>query len=158
MPLGLSGTGRHSMVERLLREKAEGELTPPDWCYVNNFINPQKPHYLQLPPGRGAGLGAAMNELIAELRAALPAHFERDEYRVRRESIEQQFRQRSDEAFGALQQRPAAENISLLRTPTGLALAPMRNGKVMPPEAFNELPQADRERIQHEIEAIQGEL
>ena len=34
----------------------------------------------------------------------------------------------------------------------------MRDGKVMPPEAFGELPQAERERIQHEIEAIQGEL
>ena len=41
--LGASGTGRHSMVERLLREKAESEPTPPDWCYVNNFADPQQP-------------------------------------------------------------------------------------------------------------------
>jgi lon-related putative ATP-dependent protease len=156
--LGASGTGRHSMVERLLREKAESEPTPPDWCYVSNFADPQKPRCLQLPPGRGAGLAAAMKGLIAELRAALPAAFERDEYRARRDAIEQQFRQRSEEAFGAMQQRAAAKNITLLRTPAGLALAPTRDGKVMPPEAFNELPQAERERIQHEIEAIQGEL
>ncbi len=118
--LGASGTGRHTMVERLLREKAEGEPTPPDWCYVNNFADPQQPRRLQLPPGRGAGLAAAMKRLVAELRAALPAAFERDEYRARREAIEQQFRQRSEEAFGALQQRAAAQNITLLRTPTGL--------------------------------------
>jgi len=156
--LGASGTGRHSMVERLLRERAESEPTPPDWCYVNNFADSQQPRALQLPPGRGAGLAAAMKGLVAELRAALPAAFERDEYRVRREAVEQQFRQRSDEAFGALQQRAAVQNITLLRTPTGLALAPTRDGKVMPPDVFNELPQAERERIQHEIEAIQGEL
>jgi lon-related putative ATP-dependent protease len=156
--LGASGTGRHSMVERLLREKAEREPTPPDWCYVNNFADPQKPHSLRLPAGRGTALAAAMKGLIAELRVALPAAFERDEYRVRREAIEQQFRQRSEEAFGALQQRAAARNITLLRTPAGLALAPMRDGRVMPPEMFNELPQAERERIQREIEAIQSEL
>lgn len=156
--LGASGTGRHSMVEALLREKAEGEPTPPDWCYVNNFADPQQPRGLQLPPGRGAGLAAAMKGLVAELRAALPAAFERDDYRVRREAIEQQFRQRSEQAFGALQQRAAAKNITLLRTPTGLALAPTRDGKVMPPEAFSELPPAERERMQREIEAIQGEL
>jgi lon-related putative ATP-dependent protease len=40
----------------------------------------------------------------------------------------------------------------------GLALAPMRDGKVMPPESFNELPEAERERIQHDIEEIQTEL
>ena len=156
--LGASGTGRHSMVEMLLREKAEGEPTPPDWCYVNNFADPQQPRRLQLPPGRGAGLAAAMKRLVAELRAALPAAFERDEYRARREAIEQEFRQRSEQAFGALQQRAAAQNITLLRTPTGLALAPTRDGKVVPPEVFNDLPQAERERIQREIEAIQGEL
>ena len=31
---------------------AAGEPTPPDWCYVNNFDDPQKPRRLQLPPGR----------------------------------------------------------------------------------------------------------
>src|SRR5690349_16906580 len=48
--LGASGTGRHTMVEELLRAKAEQEPTPPDWCYVNNFDDPQKPRRLQLPP------------------------------------------------------------------------------------------------------------
>ena len=76
--------------------KAEGEPTPPDWCYVNNFDDPQQPRRLQLPPGRGSGLAAAMKRLVEELRAALPAAFERDEYRARREAIEQQFRQRSE--------------------------------------------------------------
>ena len=35
--LGAGGTGRHSMVEDLLRHKAESEPTPPDWCYVEQF-------------------------------------------------------------------------------------------------------------------------
>ncbi len=156
--LGASGTGRHTMVEDLLRERAEKEPTPPDWCYVNNFDDPQQPRILQLPPGKGAGLAAAMKLLVAELRAALPAAFERDEYRARREAIEQQFKQRSEAAFGALQSRAESKNITLLRTPMGLALAPTRDGKVLAPELFNQLPTAERERLQHEIEAIQSDL
>src|SRR5205823_9989709 len=35
--LGAGGTGRHAMVEDLLRARAETEPSPPDWCYVNNF-------------------------------------------------------------------------------------------------------------------------
>jgi len=156
--LGAGGTGRHSMVEDLLRRKAESEPTPPDWCYVNNFGDPQQPRRLQLPPGRGLGLAAAMKALIQELRAALPAAFERDEYRARREAIEQQFRQRSEQALGAIQKRAEGKNIALLRTPMGLALAPMRDNKVMPPDVFNELPAAERERVQHEIEVFQTDL
>src|SRR5271169_2303587 len=62
--LGPTGTGRHALVENLLRQQAGGEAAPPDWCYVNNFADPQKPHCLQLPAGRGAGLAAAMKRLV----------------------------------------------------------------------------------------------
>src|SRR5262245_20895013 len=126
--LGAGGSGRHFMVEDLLRRKAASEPTPCDWCYVNNFADPQKPHWLRLPPGRGRGLAAAMKALIDELRVVLPAAFERDEYRARREAIEQMARQRSEQAFGALQRQAESRNITLLRTPTGLALAPARDG------------------------------
>jgi lon-related putative ATP-dependent protease len=156
--LGPRGSGRHALVEHLLRRKAETEPTPPDWCYVNNFADPQRPHRLQLPPGRGAGLAAAMKNLVVELRAALPGAFERDEYRARREVIEHQFKQRSEQEFAALQQRAEAKNVTLLRTPTGLALAPKRDGKVLTPEVFEELPPAERERVQRELEGVQSEL
>jgi len=156
--LGASGSGRHTMVEDLLRHRAATQPTPSDWCYVNNFGDPQQPRTLKLPAGHGAGFAAAMKRFVAELRAALPAAFERDEYRARREAVEQQFKTRSEAAFSGVQQHAEGKNITLLRTPTGLALAPTRDGKVLAPELFGELPAAERERIQHEIEAIQDEL
>jgi lon-related putative ATP-dependent protease len=156
--LGAAGTGRHSMVEELLRERAAKEPAPPDWCYVNNFADPQQPRRLELPAGKGAALAAAMKRLVEELRAALPAAFERDEYRARREAIDQEFKQKSEEAFGALQRRAEARNIALMRTPMGLALAPTRDGKVLTPDLFNRLPSDERERIQRETEDIQNDL
>jgi len=156
--LGASGTGRHGMVEDLLRQRAANQPTPPDWCYVNNFDDPQLPRRLRLPSGRGAGLAAAMKRLVDELRAALPAAFERDENRARREAVEQEFKRKSEASFGALQERAEKKNITLLRTPMGLALAPTRDGKVLAPELFSQLPTAEREKIQHEIESIQADL
>ena len=156
--LGAGGTGKHTIVQDLLRHRAESSPTPPDWCYVNNFTDPQKPRRLQLPPGRGNGLRDAMKRLVEELRAALPAAFERDDYRARRDVIDQQFKQRSEQAFGELQRRGEQKGISMLRTPMGLALAPRRDGKVLTPELFEALPEADRERIQRDLEEMQGEL
>jgi hypothetical protein len=123
--LGAAGTGRHDMVRALLRAEASRAPAPPDWCYVNNFADPQQPCSLRLPSGRGAGLAAAMKRLVEELRAALPAAFERDEYLVRRDALEQQFKQKNEEAFGALQRQAEAKGIALIRTPMGLALAPL---------------------------------
>ncbi len=156
--LGPSGTGRHGMVEDLLRTRAQSEPTPPDWCYVNNFTDPQQPRCLKLPSGRAVGFAAAMKRLIEELRAALPAAFERDEYRVRRDALDQQFKQRSERSFGALQEQAEAQKIALIRTPAGLGLAPRRDGKVLTPDLFEALPADERERIRHDIEGIQNQL
>ena len=156
--LGASGTGRHNMVADLLRTRAATEPTPSDWCYVNNFADPQQPQSLPLPPGRGAILVSAMKRLVEELRAALPAAFDRDEYRVRRDALDQQFKQRSEDAFGALQRDAEAQGIALIRTPMGLGLAPRRDGKVLTPDQFEALPDAERERVRQQIDAVQTRL
>jgi lon-related putative ATP-dependent protease len=156
--LGPAGTGRHQLVEDLLRRRAASESTPPDLCYVNNFADPQKPRRLDLPAGQGAGLAAAMKKLVDELRIALPAAFERDEYRARREVVEQQFKGHNEEAFGGLQQRADAKGITLIRTPMGLALAPQHDGKVMQREDFDALPEDERKRIEADLAAAQTEL
>jgi lon-related putative ATP-dependent protease len=156
--LGASGSGKHTVVRDLLRRRAETMPAPPDWCYVNNFADPQKPRRLQLPPGRANGFREAMKRLVEELRAVLPAAFERDEYRARRDVIDQQLKQRNEEAFGELQRRAEQKSISMLRTPMGLALAPRREGKVLTPELFEALPEAERERVQQDLEGVQGEL
>src|SRR5580704_4572800 len=153
--LGPAGTGRHQLVEDLLKRQAASESTPSDWCYVNNFADPQKPHCLDLPAGQGAGFAAAMKHLIDELRVSLPAAFERDEYRVHREAIDQHAKSRSDEAFSGLQQRVSAKGISLIRSPMGLALAPTRDGKVMKPEDFEALPEDQRTQIESDLQATQ---
>lgn len=156
--LGPAGTGRHQLVEDLLRRRAAAESTPPDLCYVNNFADPQKPRRLDLPAGQGAGLAAALKKLIDELRIALPAAFERDEYRAHRDVIEQQFKGHNEEAFGGLQQRAETKGITLIRTPMGLALAPQHDGKVMQREDFDALPEDDRKRIEADLTELQGEL
>jgi lon-related putative ATP-dependent protease len=156
--LGPSGTGKHTVIGDLLRRRAESEQTPPDWCYVNNFADPQKPRRLQMPPGTASGLRLAMKRLVEELRVALPAAFERDDYRARHDVLDQEFKQRHEQAFGELERHAEQKGITLLRTPMGLALAPRRNGKVLTTEMFEALPEGERNRIQHELESVQSEL
>jgi hypothetical protein len=156
--LGPGGTGKHTLIQELLERQAREEPPPPDWCYVNNFADSRRPKCLKLPTGRAAPLRDAMIRLVSELRVALPAAFEREEYRARREVIDQQFKHRHEEAFSGLQQRAEKKGIGLLRTPVGLALAPIHNGKVIAPDAFQDLPEGDRARIAADMELLQGEL
>jgi hypothetical protein len=130
---GPSGTGKHTLVQGILATQAASEETPPDWCYVNNFADPHRPLSLKLPTGRAAPFRDAMKRLVVELRAALPAAFEREDYRARREVIDEQFKHRNEEAFGALQCKAETKNIALIRTPMGLGLAPMPAGRFPAP-------------------------
>lgn len=156
--LGPSGTGKHTLVHDLLQRQAASDPTPSDWCYVNNFLDPHKPHRLMLPAGRARPLKEAMERLVADLQIALPAAFERDDYRARRDVLEQQFKKKTEDAFGELQRRAEKKNITLIRTPMGLALAPTRTGEVINPDVFRRLEEADRKRITEDIEAFQTEL
>ncbi len=76
---------------------------PSDWCYVNNFSEPNKPKVLRLPAGKGMPLRDDMEKLIEEVRAAIAGVFESDEYRARREAIDSVFKERHEKAFEEVQ-------------------------------------------------------
>jgi len=156
--LGPPGAGKHSMVRRFLDRRAPHDPTPSDWCYVHNFERPHQPNALGLPPGRGRHLRDDMDRLVEELRAAIPAAFESDEYRSRRQALEERMRAQPEEQFNQLQQRAREKGIALMRTPMGLTLTPMRNGEVLGPEEFEKLDQQEQDRIKRDIEGLQGEL
>ena len=67
--LGPPGTGRHRFVQDFLTRLAAERSPAPDWCYVNNFAEPQKPRALELPAGRGVRLRDDVEALIAEVAA-----------------------------------------------------------------------------------------
>ncbi len=156
--LGPPGTGKRTVVEYFTRRQAAAEPTPSDWVYVFNFSEAHKPRALELPPGRGAGLRQDMLSLIEELKAALPAAFESDDYRTRRQIILDQFREMQEQAFGEVEALAKERHVAIIRTPMGMALAPLRDGEVLKPEEFHRLSKAEQERLQEEMNAIQEKL
>ena len=75
---GLAGTGRLTLVRRLL-EKIEPESPPaPDFAYVHNFDAPDRPVLLRLPRGRGEAFRDGMEELRAFILEELPKALETD--------------------------------------------------------------------------------
>jgi lon-related putative ATP-dependent protease len=156
--LGPEGTGKYSVVRRFLQEKAAGEPPPADWCYIHNFADPYKPRALRLPPGGGNKLRRDMERLVEELRTAIPAAFESENYRTRRQEIEEEFRERQEQAMAGIQRQAQEQGIALIRTPMGLAFAPMRGGQVISPEEFQRLPPQEQESLQAQIGALQEQL
>jgi lon-related putative ATP-dependent protease len=145
-------------VRQYLQEKARREQPAFDWCYLNNFDESRQPRAIQLPAGSGRELAADMRQLIDDARAAIPAAFESDDYRTRRESIEHELQEQQEAAFEEVSKRAAERGIAIIQTPTGIAFAPMRDGEALDPEEFHKLPKPERERLVRETEEVEAEL
>lgn len=150
--LGESGTGRHAIVERVLRDIAQRGDVPDDVCYVHNFDDPQRPRLLTLPAGRGASLRTQMQSFIRDLGPAIAAAFASETHVTRVEGLQEAHKAREEEALRALGRESAEENIDLLRTPDGFVFAPTRDGETLSPEAFEELDKDARAKIEAKVE------
>ncbi|MDT8344748.1 MAG: ATP-binding protein, partial [Thermohalobaculum sp.] len=100
----------------------------------------------------------AVAGLVEQLRTAIPAFFKTDAYRERRRRIDESFEERHNTGFEAIEARARADGIGLLRTPMGFAFAPIRDGEIVKPDAFQKLPADERQRIQTRIGELQTEL
>lgn len=155
---GPAGTGKYDFVHGYAERIAAGWATPPDWCYVHNFTEPHRPKAMKLPAGTARPFHDDSQRLVDELRHAIPAAFESDEYRNRKGVIQEQFKERQEEAFNALQARGRERDVGILRTPVGLALAPLKDGEVLGPKEFDALPPEEKRRRAADSEALQKEL
>src|SRR5512139_2917310 len=156
--MGQPGSGKRYLVRQLLDRRVGEAEKPADWCYVQNFGQPHKPRAIRLPAGMGARLHADMQQLVAELKAAIPAVFEGDEYRRRFNQIDEEYNERQTQAFGEVADEAGKHNITLLRTPNGFSFAPAKGDEVMNPDDFDKLSDEEKARIEQDIASLQEKL
>src|SRR5262245_50691330 len=82
---GSPGTGRESTVLAAVRSFAATRPTPPDWVYVHNFAEPDRPRAFSMPAGQGRRLARAMTSFLEAAQREIPRAFESDDYARRRE-------------------------------------------------------------------------
>jgi predicted ATP-dependent protease len=156
--LGPEGVGKRSVAAEVLRRRAAADGTPDDWCYVNNFDEPRRPRALRLPPGDGSRLRTAMREFVEELRAAIPALLDSEEFRSRAEQIDARYSSQQEQLFIALGHESAKDQIALIHTPAGFSFAPMRDGQVISPAQYEALPEQERAGMQEKLDRLQEQL
>ena len=157
--LGPPASGRHALAESFLEPVAATRPTPPDWCYVHNFEDARKPKLLELPAGTGGRLRRELEKLAEEVRRVLATALESDEYQTRREIVDEEYKTLTEKLFGEVEEEARKRGLALLRTPMGVAFAPLKeNGEIAPPEEFQKLPEEERKRIQQSVEELQEQL
>jgi len=156
--MGETGSGRHATVHQLLRQAASERAAPDDLCYVHNFDDPFKPCLLRLPAGQGMALRRDMGALLRAIGPAVDAALDADSHAGRVDALESAHKQREESALRELGHASEGESLSLLRTAEGFVFAPIRNGGPMAPEAYDALPEAERDAITAQVEQFTARL
>jgi len=154
--LGPGGTGRATTIQRFLAQRAAQEPTPDDWIYVHNFRHPRQPRAIRLPPGMGTRFRDDMAALVAELRQAIPRAFEEETYREARSRIEQDLQSAQEGLLGELDARAREQGFTVVRTPSGLALVPLKDGQPISSDAFQQLPAEEQKRLVRVRQGLEG--
>ena len=155
---GQSGTGRKTTILSFLQAKAKDMPVPPDWCYVNNFKDPNQPNVLKLPAGKGKSFSDDMEKFTDDVKKELQKAFESEDYAQKRTSNVKKFDDEKAKLWAEINQKANEAGFVLQRSPIGIAITPVINGQPIPDEQFTALPPKIREQIRTRREALQEDF
>jgi lon-related putative ATP-dependent protease len=157
--LGSTGVGKRELLEHLLKPESAAPLGEVhDWCYVNNFDQPDKPDALRLPRGMASKLRRDMVGAVEDLLELLPSIFHSDEYGSRVQELSERYHTLESEAFQGLAEQAAEQGIAMVQTPSGYTLAPMKDGEIINSDEFEALPEDQKHSTLQIIEGLKEDL
>src|SRR5215471_6530528 len=155
---GSPGTGREITVLTAVRAFAATRPTPPDWVYVHNFAEPDRPRTFSMPAGQGRRLAKVMTAFLEAAQREIPRAFESEDYARRREQPLAEVRTRHAKLIADLRAFAQEREFALEMTPAGIASIPLQNGQPMPPQVLEQLPPETTAEIKRRGEQVQVEI
>lgn len=152
---GASGTGKSSLLKRLVNKTAAGMKTPPDWLMVNNFKRPETPCVFSLPAGMGMEFRAGMDEFIGALKKGLPKAFHTQKHQEILQEILNEGLAIENEAFETLEKLALASDFHVKQTKEGLVTIPIVNGETINNKEYNALSDEQHKVIDDNRRAIE---
>jgi lon-related putative ATP-dependent protease len=156
--LGPPGVGKYTLIRQYLEQQSKQTGTPSDWVYVANFNDAQKPRAIDLPPGRGIKLKQDMQQLINDLRTAIPSAFDTEQYQKRHQQLQDTLQEKTTQAFENLTQEALEQNVIVLRGEDQITFVPARQGKPMTQDEYDSLDREERERLDKVIKILEEKL
>jgi predicted ATP-dependent protease len=133
--IGLSGTHLPRLLQEFVAKQVARQPSPPDWVYVNNFDEPDRPLALALPAGEALHLRRDLRELPERLAQILPQALQYHGINQEREALQRAHQQRSTELFEQVQALAGQRDLHVEISDEGeLAIVPLREGEPVPPD------------------------
>ncbi|MBU0718638.1 MAG: AAA family ATPase [Planctomycetes bacterium] len=140
---GLSGTGRLTLVRRQLEEIRPVCPEIKDCCYAHDFSQPERPRLITLPAGQGPAFRRRVDKLADFIRDNLNTALSSEGLKTRRAALDESTEAQLRKLVQPFEKSLKKASLTLVNIQAGAAtqtaIFPMREGKAVPPEQFEEL-------------------
>ncbi len=140
---GITGTGRMTLISRLLEELKPQCDTKQDRCYVHNFGQPHQPRLISLPASTARAFRRRVRELAEFIRDGLEPALEADAIKSRRETVERKYSRQMEQLTEPFERDLREAGLALVSVNVGpvsrAVIVPTLEGRPVPPEEFEQL-------------------
>lgn len=121
---GLSGTGKATTIKTILEKIQPRKVLTRDFCFVNNFEDPDRPRLLVFERGQGRRFQADMAEAMQMVLERIPGQFEEEEFLKKKQALIDEYNRLEAELFGAFEKQIEPDGFLLGRVQEGQAVHP----------------------------------
>ncbi len=151
---GAPGTGKNTIVKSMIQKVAETRTVPDDWCYVNNFQDPDRPKALSLAAGKGKEFQRDMDRLIARLKEEFPRVFQSKEKEDQEKVFQNEFAKARDALGEELEEKARELGFTIKSRNVGITIVPQHDGKPMTPAQMAALDPKTKNEIQRKEQIL----
>jgi predicted ATP-dependent protease len=160
---GLSGTGKTSVVKTYVnriveKRQAESVYNADDWCYIYNFSEPDRPHIIKLPRGRGKDFKERMVKLLQQLKDEMARAFSSEDYKTQTKNTIQAGQAELQQIFTQTADDARKEGFLLKMTTSGPVVIPIIEGKAVSEETYLALDENIRRDLEERRQALMRRL
>jgi predicted ATP-dependent protease len=155
---GVPGTGRNSIVKSLVKRISQGRPAPDDWCYINNFKDPDRPLSVNLPPGKGSEFRRDVEKFIDYMQNEIPKVFDAKEYEEQKSHIVEEAEKAKEVLFTEAANRALELGFQLTIRRTGIVKVPLWKGKPLTPEELEKFTPEQKYELEDHEKKVDAEI
>ena len=155
---GVPGTGRNSIVKSLVKRISQDLPAPDDWCYINNFKDPDRPLAVRLPPGKGGEFRRDVEKFIDYMQHEIPKVFDAKEYEEQKAVIIGEAEKAKEVLFAEAAGRALELGFQLTIRRTGIVKVLLWKGKPLTPEEMEKLTTEQKHELEEHEKKVDAEI
>jgi len=155
---GSSGTGRNSTIHSILEKISKDKEIPPDWVYIYNFTEPNRPGAISFKAGEGKIFRHDMVDFIAIMKEKIVKSFDSEHYEQEKNKIIDRIAEKSKSISDEVNRKAVDLGFQVNSSPEGVFTIPVIDGKPLTPEDFQALPDEKKDEIEHKRILLQNDI